>query len=386
MSLKHENDYGAVPCCICARPLGEPFCLSNMPASAQGFEISGAKAKDAHVNMSLYQCNGCGLVQYRGPLVPYYREVIRSSQLSKPMMHFRKSQFIELINNVMGSANSIFELGCGDGEYLDIFADFGLETAGVEGSEILSSKARAKGHDVITGFLTETKIPKRLFEQYDIVTSFNFIEHLPDSVSSLKDLHHLVRKGGLALFEVPNYDMILGHGLFNEFIPDHRSYFTQETFRYLLSQVGFEVLHCDVIWDGYIISIVSQKRSLPDWTIYESARKKTRDNIVDFFDGCERAHSAVWSAGHQSLATISNLSLTNYVATIIDSAPAKQGKYAPASGLPIMAPEYLDEGQIRTVLLMAAGFNDEIAKLIRERHGDRIRIGMLNKGKVETDC
>ena len=94
----------------------------------------------------------------------------------------------------------------------------------------------------------------------------------------------------------------------------------------------------------------------------------------------------MWSAGHQSLATISNLSLTNYVATIIDSAPAKQGKYAPASGLPIMAPEYLDEGQIRTVLLMAAGFNDEIAKLIRERHGDRIRIGMLNKGKVETDC
>ena len=121
-------------CRLCGQTLTRPFLLADMPASAQGFEADAAAANAVTVEMKLHQCSGCGLVQYDGPLVPYYREVIRSSKLSEPMMNFRRSQFQSVVDTVDGAASSVFELGCGDGEYLDIFRELGLETAGIEGS------------------------------------------------------------------------------------------------------------------------------------------------------------------------------------------------------------------------------------------------------------
>ena len=375
----------SVACRLCGQTLTKPFSLADMPASAQGFETTEDAAVTGSVEMNLYQCGGCGLVQYDGPLVPYYRDVIRSSKLSEPMMNFRRSQFQSVVEAVDSTASSVFELGCGDGEYLDIFAELGLQTAGIEGSKTLSQGGRAKGHDVTTGFLTETAMPPEMVERFDIVSSFNFIEHLPDPLASLRELAGFLRPGGVALLEVPNYDMISEFHLFNEFIPDHRFYFTQETFTALLSQAGFQVIECNAIWDSYIISVVARKRPAADWAPFESARQRMKDEIVSFFAGSDREQNAVWSAGHQSLATLSNLNIDSIVTCIIDSAPAKQGKFAPASGLPIMSPQHLEEGSIRRVLLAAAGFNAEIADFIRRSHGDAIEIGYLNKGRVEHE-
>ena len=77
--------------------------------------------------------------------------MIRASKNSNHMMNFRKTQFRSLIGLIDKGASSVFELGCGEGDYLDLFRQLGLETAGVEGSKILSKGARAKGHDVIHG-------------------------------------------------------------------------------------------------------------------------------------------------------------------------------------------------------------------------------------------
>jgi hypothetical protein len=179
--------------------------------------------------------------------------------------------------------------------------------------------------------------------------------------------------------------MILEHHLFNEFIPDHLSYFTQDTFSMMLSQAGFTITDCTTIWDNYIISVVARKRALADWADFESARHQLKADIEHFFRATQRERNAVWSAGHQSLATLSNLGIHRLVSCILDSAPAKQGKFAPASGLPILSPKYLEEGVVRRVLLSAAGFNPEIAEFIRHNHGDAIEIAFLNKGRVERD-
>lgn len=375
----------SVVCRLCGQTLTKPFLLADMPASAQGFETSAVLASSSAVEMKLYNCDGCGLVQYDGPLVPYYREVIRSSKLSEPMMEFRRAQFKNVIEMVEGPASSVFELGCGDGEYLDIFRELGLETAGVEGSEELSQRGREKGHSVTTGFLTETKMSPGLLERFDIVSSFNFIEHLPDPLSSLRELLGLLRPGGAALLEVPNYDMISDFHLFNEFIPDHRFYFTKETFSALLTQAGFQIVDCGPIWDSYIISVMARKRPIVDWKPFERARHRVKEEILSFFAGSPKERNAIWSAGHQSLATISNLEIGTVVSCIIDSAPAKQGKFAPASGLPIVSPKYLETRNVSKVLLAAAGFNAEIADIIRKNYGEDIDIGYLNKGRLEYD-
>lgn len=355
-----------------------------MPSSAQGFTTTSGEAVEASLTMNIFGCDYCGLVQYVGPLVPYYREVIRSTRLSDSMLKFRGKQFSSLVGD--HEIKSVFELGAGSGEYLDVFKLIGSETYGIEGSLKLATKARNAGHSVYDGFLPETDLTRKIGNKtFDLVTSFNFIEHLPDPLSSLRVLVKTLKPGGNAILEVPNFDMISEYGLFNEFIPDHRSYFTEDTFKILLSMAGFEVLSMEPIWDKYILSAVAKKREPSKWQPYEVVRSSLRTEIENFFKDTPQSQNAVWSAGHQSLATISNLDIAKYVSCIIDSSPNKQSTYSPASGLPIMAPDTLMEGKIKRVLLAAAGFNSEISSSIKENYDPSIKLGFLNKGVVEVE-
>jgi len=367
---------------MCGGGLTNPLQLKNMPASAQGFSKTAHQAKGDNVRMDIYDCPHCGLVQYNGPLVPYYKDVIRSTRLSTSMLAFRKKQFRDLADRF--NVKTVFELGAGGGEYLDVFRDLGLKTYGVEGARKFVDTALMADHSVVNGFLPETTLTNKLdIHSFDLVTSFNFIEHLPNPVASLRSLVEFLKPNGHALLEVPNFDMISAFGLFNEFIPDHRSYFTQSSFHNLLSLSGFEIVSMETVWDQYIISAIARKRPQTDWSPYVEVQSTLRDRCSLFFSETPKNQNAIWSAGHQSLATISNLNLSKLVSIIIDSSPDKQNKFAPASGLPIVSPDVLVNGHIKAVLLAAAGFNKEIARTIRADYPSDIKIGALNKGIIE---
>ena len=371
-------------CILCAGELDTPLTLDNMPASAQGFTTTSAEALRASAAMNVFACQSCGLIQYLGPLVPYYKEVIRSTRLSKPMLQFRRGQFSKIVEKK--NIKSVFELGVGAGEYLDIFKKDGVNTFGIEGSAQLANHARTTGHSVYDGFLPKTNLKNQIGgTQFDLVTSFNFIEHLPDPRATLQCLIDLLKPGGYAILEVPNFNMIAEFKLFNEFIPDHRSYFTKNTFQLLLSITGFEILSIESIWDDYILSATAKKREPVNWDPYLEVRSSLSMGIEEFFGDSPKAENAIWSAGHQSLATISNLELEGLISCIIDSSPKKQSRYAPASGIPIVAPDILAEGQIKKVLLSAAGFNPEIKRSIKNNYDRSIKLGFLNKGKVEVE-
>jgi len=139
----------------------------------------------------------------------------------------------------------------------------------------------------------------------------------------------------------------------------------------------------ETVWDQYIISAIARKRPQTDWSPYVEVQSTLRDRCSLFFSETPKNQNAIWSAGHQSLATISNLNLSKLVSIIIDSSPDKQNKFAPASGLPIVSPDVLVNGHIKTVLLAAAGFNKEIARTIRADYPSDIKIGALNKGIIE---
>ncbi len=67
----------------------------------------------------------------------------------------------------------------------------------------------------------------------------------------------------------------------------------------------------------------------------------------------------------------------------MDSAPFKQGRFAPASHLPIVAPDYFLEHPTDGILILAPGYTEEIAGIIRRRFGDKIRIFTLRSEKLE---
>ena len=140
-------------CLICASPLTSGLFLNKMPSAAQAFSKSPGSAKKAQLSMSIYECSCCGMVQYTGPVVPYFKNVIRSAKFSEEMLHFRQRQFKRFLTSFDIQIKSVFEFGAGEGEYLDIFKNLSCKTAGIENSKDLASICQDKGHDVVVGFL-----------------------------------------------------------------------------------------------------------------------------------------------------------------------------------------------------------------------------------------
>ena len=68
---------------------------------------------------------------------------------------------------------------------------------------------------------------------------------------------------------------------------------------------------------------------------------------------------------------------------IIDSAPFKQGRFAPASHLPIVAPDYFFEDPVDIILIVAPGYTNEIAKIIENKFGEKVQILVLKTKHIE---
>ena len=67
---------------------------------------------------------------------------------------------------------------------------------------------------------------------------------------------------------------------------------------------------------------------------------------------------------------------------VVDSAPFKQNKYTPATHVPIVAPEMLLTDKVAAVIVMAAGYSDEIAKIIKKKFNN-LQIAVLKNYGLE---
>jgi hypothetical protein len=183
---------------------------------------------------------------------------------------------------------------------------------------------------------------------------------------------------------VPNFDMIVSAGLFAEFIPDHLHYFTRQTLTGLLEANGFEVLDCRPEWHDYVLSATVRKRRPLDLAQLRASQDALCASFDGFLAGFSEGRVAIWGAGHQALALISLMGLAPRIRYVLDSAPFKQGRYTPATHLPIVPPERLVEGEVDAVIVLAASYSDEVARIIAERHGTRFTVALLRDNRLET--
>jgi SAM-dependent methyltransferase len=99
----------------------------------------------------------------------------------------------------------ILDAGCGSGRTLVELARWGA-VSGVELNEDAAGVARSRGaFDVRVGKLEELPWEDCTF---DLVTCLDVIEHTPDDVVALRELHRVTRDGGWLLVTVPAYQAL----------------------------------------------------------------------------------------------------------------------------------------------------------------------------------
>jgi 2-polyprenyl-3-methyl-5-hydroxy-6-metoxy-1,4-benzoquinol methylase len=371
-------------CRVCGNNFFEEPLLryENMPKAAQFLPDKDALRSDKGVTLEAYQCSGCGLVQLNNDPVPYYREVIRAASFSEEMKDFRKKQFGSFVQKFSLRNKKVIEIGCGCGEYLSIMQQFGIEAYGLEYSEESVAHCVKNGLRVSKGFIESSnyKLNYALFDAFFIL---NFLEHLPDPSSTLRGIYNNLTDGAIGLVEVPNFDMILRNSLFSEFIGDHLFYFTKETLNATLWLNGFEIIDCNEVWHEYIISAVVKKRKKLDISHFNQHQAKLKTEIEGYIHRFKDKKVAIWGAGHQALAIISLMNLADKIKYVIDSAPFKQTKFTPATHIPIVSPDALNLDPVDAVIVMAASYSDEVAKIIQNKYDKNINVAILRDFGLE---
>jgi 2-polyprenyl-3-methyl-5-hydroxy-6-metoxy-1,4-benzoquinol methylase len=355
----------------------------NMPAIAQFLPDAKTLEGDRGIDLTVYQCSGCGLAQLGSDPVFYFRQVIRAAAVSEEMKGFRMSQFNRFIQDFSLKGKKIIEIGCGRGEYLSIMQQCGGDVYGLEDSEESAAHCVRSGLNASKGFI-ESSAYKSDHAPFDAFFMLSFLEHLPDPNSTLRGIRNNLASDAVGLVEAPNFDMMVRNSLFSEFMADHLLYFTGDTLRTTLALNGFEVIECNEIWHDYIISAVVRKRGKPDLSYFYGREAQLKDEIEKYLRRFENRKVAIWGAGHQAFAIISLMNLAGKVRYVVDSAVFKQGKYTPATHIPIVPPEALETDPVEAVIIMAAGYSDEVARILRQRFDRNMEVAIVRDFGLEV--
>lgn len=371
-------------CRVCDGPLSAKPLLryENSPKSAQGF-LDAIGNLDDSVSLEIFQCEYCGLVQHNLAPVPYYKEVIRAVAFSKEMGEFRVKQLCNWIKQYHLESKKILEVGCGRGEYIELLISAGAtKVAGIEYAQKSVLAARERCSKIYQGYLdSDFELPGNF--AFDAFTIFSFLEHWPNPNQGLKLIHSVLSEGAVGLVEVPNFELILKKGLYSEFTTDHIFYFDKKSFTFLLEKNGFEVISIESIWYDYILSAKVRKRSLLDVQNFLNIQGKIKSQLTGFISQNGDGNVAIWGAGHQALAVIAMANVAHQLKYVVDSAPFKQGKFTPATHLRIVSPEHLNDNPPKAVIVMAAGYSNEVVGTILEKYSCIEHIAVLREDELE---
>jgi 2-polyprenyl-3-methyl-5-hydroxy-6-metoxy-1,4-benzoquinol methylase len=374
-------------CRICGGKLSpEPLLqYRNMPKAAQNMPRLTELENEKGADLDVYQCAACGLIQLGGEPVSYYREVIRAAGFSPEMKAFRLRQFDEFICNYHLSGKSFLEVGCGRGEYLELLKEAGLKAYGIEYSQSAVDACKAKGLDVVQGFIDREnyQLDNGPFDGFAI---FSWLEHVPKPNAVLKGIVNNLSDDAWGIVEVPNFELILKEKLFSEFIGDHLFYFTKDTLQMTLAKNGLEPLNIHEVWHHYILSANVRKRKRTDLSSFVGSQQRLVHQIQEFISQFPKNQVAVWGASHQALAILSLADLGEKIRYVVDSAPFKQGKYTPATHIPIVAPDTLNTDPVKAVIVTAASYNDEVVRIIKKRYSQNIITVKVEKNHLEKDA
>lgn len=378
MSIQMHN------CKVCGQKLfnGPLLKFTNLPQVAQYLPDQETVREDLGADLEIFQCSGCGLIQLSHEPVPYYKEVIRAAGFSPEMEQFRREQFSDFVSRYSLQSKKIIEVGCGRGEYLSIMSGCGVDAHGVEYNDdavnqCIKNNLKASKHFI------DNEVIKIADGPFDAFFILSFLEHLPEPNKILRGIYNNLTDDGVGIVEVPNFDMILRNKLFSEFMRDHLFYFTRESLNFILSMNGFEMIDCKEVWHDYIISAVVKKRKKTDLAAFNDYQKKIQTEVNKFIDLCKNKQVAIWGAGHQAFAIMSICGLSGKIKYVIDSAPFKQGKFTPATHIPIVPSETLNNDPVEAVIIMAGSYSDEISKIVREKYSKINKVAILRDFGLE---
>ena len=136
----------------------------------------------------------------------------------------------------------LLDVGCGKGRFLAAARDAGWDVVGVEFAPDLAASARLQGVEVHAGDFLEVPLDG----DFDVITMWHVLEHLPDPAKAIARAVELLRPGGRLVVSVPNIDSLQarvgGEDWLHVDLPRHLFHFNPRSLSTLVRRAGLHVL------------------------------------------------------------------------------------------------------------------------------------------------
>lgn len=164
---------------------------------------------------------------------------------------------VSLITDLNGGSGSLLDIGAGTGDFLVAAKKNDWKVAGMEPNLSARKLALKKG--------LELKSDITVFDnfQYDVVTLWHVLEHVPNLEEMINDLSRLVKPGGVLIIAVPNYKSYdakyYGRFWAAYDVPRHIWHFSQKSIGRLFQKSFILEKIQPLIFDSFYVSLLSQK-------------------------------------------------------------------------------------------------------------------------------
>jgi len=376
-------------CSVCGYALTDPI-ISYPELPLTGIHASKADPSFIRgIDLNFHICENCGHGQLSN--------IVKQTSLYADRYYFRSSLsassksgikvFLELVKKLTEGKRlgCVLEVGCNDLfllNQLESNADklFGIDPI-LNDEKILSQNSDGK-IKCIAKMLEDVDLQSELGCSPDLVVATHTLEHVVDPKKFLKKMIDVGDEKTLFIFEVPGLISLLTRGRFDQIFHQHIQYFTPQSFKYLLKELGCELVTIEenyLHWgamqvafkkgkpegkeDKAALSIVDFKEKiLKQYEIFKGQCQKTRE----YLEVCEGKLYG-YGAGLMMPVLFYHLGITpDIIDTIIDDDPNKKGLSYINLGVNITTPDEICNFKDSTIFVTAVDNARAILKRVSD--------------------
>jgi len=328
-------------------------------------------------------CKNCGFISniaFDPGLAEYSGRYEGSQSFSPTFDAFHRTLAQSLIERHKLHGKQIVEIGCGNGEFLNLLCEAGGNRGlgfdpGYKGDFQKPSSADVR---FINDFFSE----KYTHHHADFIVCKMTLEHIQNTGAFVSMIRRSIgnRSDTIVFLQVPDVTRILKDCSFEDVYYEHCSYFSPGSLARLCRLNDFEILNLETTFNNQYLII-----ELKPGDSYASPGTPLEDDLelldgyVNTFPGrfsqkAERwktlmdslqskgLRAALWGSGSKAVAFITTLQLEDSIEYVVDINPHKQGHYMPGTAQKVVPPDFLKTYCPDVVVVMNDIYRDEIGK------------------------
>lgn len=243
-------------CCVCNGIL-KPYQKSNVSLENTDSYAYASRKIPEYMHWDLYECEDCKILYSDCPtnVEDIYDKYENAAYDSSEEADYASETYIKYLKKHLPSFpnGKALDIGTGNGSYLLALKKEGIENVmGVEPSR----EPIAQANPSVRGNIINAPFEKGMFaeNEFEMVSLFQTIEHIPDSISVLEEIRRNLKPNGVFYLVCHNYRSLVNAIMgFKSPIYDieHLQIFSQKGIRKLMEKAGFRNIEVFTIKNRY---------------------------------------------------------------------------------------------------------------------------------------